>query len=155
MSGFTPATLLPAARVYYVYMARRRIIITAALVLFLIIFGGVLYFLGDKHGVESMTFKRTDPTPLANAMKNDNFYTSYRDNTLLVTGTTKSVSQTAKGIQVVFKTNSSYSVTCNFGSKNPGLRANQTVTVLAQGGSAERQPAGVLLTVCTIPYTQL
>ncbi len=109
-----------------------------------------MYFLGDKHGVESMTFKTATPTELADAMKNDNFYSIYRENTLIVSGVIASLSQQGNDLVLGFKTSSSYNAYCNLGSATTSLHVGDTTTVMSEAARAERQPGAVMLTGCMI-----
>jgi hypothetical protein len=132
------------------YAKYANIILPVAGVLLLLVVGAVSYFLGDKHGLEHMTIKHVEPTALAQAMKDDHFYTSYRENTLFIKGTVFSVTKSSNDLQVQFKTNSSYKAVCDFGNSQPVIRPGDSITALTEGGPAVRQPAGVLLKNCLL-----
>ena len=123
----------------------------ALAVLFVVIFAAGMFFLGDKHGIESMTFRRVTPDQLASAMRDDHFYSSYRENTLLVRGTVSSVSDTNGDTIVAFKSGLAFKASCDFGGTKPAIRQGDTITVLSEAGVAERQPSGVLLKDCLLP----
>ena len=123
-----------------------------ALALFFIAILAVgMFFLGDKHGIETMTFRRVTPDQLATAMLDDHFYSSYRENTLLVSGTVSSVSRTNNDLVVTFKTTSSFKVLCDFGGSSSAIRPGDVITALSEGGSAKREISSVLLKDCLIP----
>jgi hypothetical protein len=84
-------------------------------VIVLIICSGV-FSLGDKHGVESMAFRQVSPTELAEAMKYDHFYRSYRENTLLVSGVIVTLTQQGNELILGFKTSSTYQTLCDLGN---------------------------------------
>lgn len=132
------------------YDKHSRPLVPAALIVVLLVVGAVSYFLGNQHGVENMTIKHVEPTALAQAMKDDHFYTDYRENTLLVKGTVFSVTKTSDDLQVQFKANSSYKAICDFGNSQSDIRPGNTITALTEGGAAERQAAGVLLKACQL-----
>jgi hypothetical protein len=119
--------------------------------LFIIILAVGAFFLGDKHGIETMTFRRVTSDQLATAMHDDHFYSSYRENTLLVRGTVASISNTNGDSIVGFKSTLSFKAACDFGAMIPVVHQGETITVLSEAGVAERQPSGVLLKDCLIP----
>jgi hypothetical protein len=84
-------------------------------------------------------------------MKQDHFFSSYRESTLLVRGTVVSDNQTGGDGMVGSQTGSTFSLTCDLGHQPMSVHLGDTVTVLAEGASAERQSSGVLLRGCTIP----
>ena len=120
-------------------------------VLVVIFIGLGSFFLGDKHGVESMRIKRVTPTEIAQAMKDDHFWRTYRENTLLVTGTLSSVNKTAGDLVIGFKTDSTYGALCDLGNSNQVLHVGERISALGESGPAQRQPSAVLLKGCVIP----
>jgi hypothetical protein len=130
---------------------RAKIIKLVILVLVIVVAGIVLFLLGDIHAVQNMTIKRITPTQAANAMKADNFYTNYRESSLLVQGTVSSVSNSHNDLVVSFNTSSTFQARCDFGSSAAIFHQGQTITILSEGGAAERQPSAVLLTNCILP----
>ena len=121
------------------------------LVVVLLGLGVAAFFLGDKHGVESMSVKRITPDQAAAAMKGDYFYSNYRENTLLVSGSVFAVTTTSTDQVVTFKTGSAFKALCDFGSSAPAIHPGDTITALSEGGSAERQVSAVLLKNCVLP----
>ena len=121
------------------------------LVIVVILIGSIAYFLGDKHGVESMSIKQVTPNQIAEAMKGDHFYRDYRENTLLVKGTVSSVKQNNNDLVVNFKSNSTFGAVCDFGSSSATIHQGDIITVISEAGSAERQPSAVLLKNCVFP----
>lgn len=112
---------------------------------------GASFFLGDRHAAEGMTIKRVAPAQVANAMKGDYFYSTYGENTLLVTGTVESVARSGKDLTVTFKADSSYKAVCSFENYTRPIHGGQTITALSEAATAQRQPAGILLRGCVIP----
>lgn len=114
-----------------------------------VLLGGGFFFWGDKHGVETMAITRATPDQLVNAMQQDAFYSNYRGSTLLVEGTIESVTDHAGATIVKLVTTSSFTVLCNLGHGPATPRADEAVTVVAEGAAAQRQarrrcsPAGL------------
>ena len=132
-------------------MERSKIIKLLAVLVLLVLVGSVSFLLGDKHAVETMTIRTVTPDQVANAMKDDDFYANYRENTLLISGTVASVSKQHNDLVIGFKTSSSYRALCDFGSSSTTVHVGDTLTALTEGGVAERQPAAVLLAHCQLP----
>jgi hypothetical protein len=128
-------------------MTRTKMLLAGGGIVLLVVIGASAFFVGDSHAVNEMSVRRASPYQLAEAMRNDQFFSSYRENTLLVRGTVTSTSSGVLGL----RTGSSYSVSCDLGSQVTQARIGDAVTILAEGATAERQPAGVLLHGCTIP----
>jgi hypothetical protein len=128
-------------------MRRSRILLTLAILVLFVGVGAAAFFLGDTHAVQAMTVRRATPNDVAEAMKADRFFSTYRENTLILQGTVVSASATTLGLE----TGSDYSLTCALPGPDASVHVGDTVTVLAEGASAERQPSGVLLRECTIP----
>lgn len=121
-------------------------LLIGGLVLLLVV-GASAFFLGDKHALETMSVEHASPHDLAEAMRDDRFYSSYRERTLVVRGTVVSDAGGMVGLQ----TDSSYSLICDLGAQPTNVRVGDTITVVAEGAVAERQPSGVLLRGCLIP----
>jgi hypothetical protein len=109
------------------------------------------FLLGDVHAVKEISVKRATPHELAEAMKQDHFFSDYRQSALLVTGTIASVVGGKDHLIVAFKTGSTYGASCDLGALPAARRVGETFTVLAVGQAAERLPAGVRLHGCVIP----
>jgi hypothetical protein len=111
----------------------------------------ITYVLGSTRGVESMTVKFVSPQQVALAMKNDEFYTDYRENTLVIKGVITSIYKTETSQIVTFKTSGSFGATCDMWNAGKLYDIGQTLTVITEGGAAVRQPHDVLLSSCTLP----
>ena len=62
------------------------------------------FFLGDAYAVGSLSVREVTPDQLAQAMKADEFYSDFREDTLLVRGQVASVYGNAGGVTLVFLT---------------------------------------------------
>jgi hypothetical protein len=111
---------------------------------------GVAFLSGDKYSLEKLTIKHVDSNQIANAMKGDYFYSNYRENSLILTGTVSSVSINNHNVIVEFKTSSSYKAFCDFSSSSPTIDRNQTITILSEGATALREPSAVMLEDCIL-----
>lgn len=109
------------------------------------------FFLGWRETLNNLTIKSATPTQLANAMKNDDFYSSYDENTLLVHGVVSSVNKQGSSHIIGLSANSSYKALCDLGNTATVPKEGSTITILAEGATAERQTNGVLLKDCIIP----
>jgi hypothetical protein len=136
---------------YHFDVSKRRLLRSSALVLVLVGIGGVSYFLADKHGLERLRIERVTPDQIARAMKDDRFFADYRERTLLVTGTVVSVTGDAGGEIVRFGTTSRFAALCDLRDSAPQAHRGRQLTVIAEGATAERQSAAVVLRNCRLP----
>lgn len=109
------------------------------------------FLLGDIQSVKGLTIRRVTPAQLADAMREDRFYSDYRKSSLLVTGSVSSVVRGDGRLTVAFATGSTWGTSCELGAATVAPRAGDTLTVLALGGAAERLPSGVLLRGAVVP----
>lgn len=108
-------------------------------------------YLGDMFALRSTSFQTVTPTQLANAMKQDDFYATYRENTVIFSGTVTSVSSNGSETNVGIKTASSYSLTCDLANgSNQSHKVGDTRKFAAEAYRANREPAGVLLKGCVV-----
>ena len=113
--------------------------------------GGISYFLGDKHALQALRIERVTPDQVAKAMKEDRFFADYRERTLLVTGTVASVTRDVGGEVVRFGTTSQFAALCDLRDSAPQAHRGRQLTVIAEGATAERQSAAVMLRNCRLP----
>jgi hypothetical protein len=125
-------------------------LIVAGLLLVIVAAGVGGFLLGDVHAVKGISVMRATPHALAEAMKQDRFFSDYRQSALLVTGTIASVTR-GKDLIVAFRTGSTYGASCDLGALSAAPRVGETFTVLTVSQAAERLPAGVRLNDCVIP----
>jgi hypothetical protein len=130
-------------------MNQPKLIKSAIVILLLIIVAGGCYYWGWRSALNGLTIKTATPTQIAQAMKNDNFYSTYNENTLRVHGVVSSISQKGRDVVVGLSANSSFQALCNLGAVTTNLQKGNTVTVLAEAATAERQTQAVMLINCT------
>ena len=109
------------------------------------------FFIGSKYALDHLTIRQVSPAQIANAMRDDHFWVSYREDTLLISGTVISVAHTGNSTIIGFKTDSTYGVQCNFVNPSEINDVGQTIKVLAVANSAVRLKSGVQLNNCITP----
>lgn len=119
-------------------------------VIITIVVGIGLFFLGSKYALDHLSFRQITATQAANAMKDDHFWSSYRENTLLITGDVVSVSKNGNNTSVGFKTDSSYGANCNFANFSGTITKGQTIKIMTIANAAEREPSAVKLNNCLL-----
>jgi hypothetical protein len=131
-------------------MEKALVALAAVAVVFMVVVIAVAYWLGYVHAVEKMSFRQISPAQAANAMQQDDFYSNYNGNTLIIPGTVAAVSHSNNAYIVEFKTNTSFKARCEFDGAKPAVAPVSKITVLTEGGAAERQSSGVLLKDCIL-----
>lgn len=116
----------------------------------LVIVAGGSSFLTWRMTLNKLTIKSVSPTQIANAMKDDNFFSNYNENTLLVKGTVSTINRQGNDWIIGLRTSSSYKSLCDLGNTPTRLQKGDNLTVLAEAATAERQTNAVLLKNCII-----
>ncbi len=129
------------------YVARFKYPIITAVVASLLV---VSFFLGSKYALDHLAIKQISPTQAANAMKDDHFWSSYRQDTLLISGVVSTVVHGGGSTVVSFNTDSPYGVQCSFANISHVPAVGQTIRVLTVAESADRLNAGVGLNNCLL-----
>jgi hypothetical protein len=111
---------------------------------------GVAFFAGDTFAVGSTAIQRASPDELSNATRNDEFYSSSRESTLLVRGTVASVRRTGPHAIITFATESRFGASCAANQAAATLQRGATIAVLAEGYQAVRLKSAVGLVDCVI-----
>jgi hypothetical protein len=136
---------------YCFAVRKRRLLRFVALVLVLACVGGISFFLGHKHALEALRVRHVTPGQIAKAMEEDRFFADYRERTLLVTGTVESVTGDVGGEVVRFRTASRFAALCDLRDRTSAVRRGLPLTVIAEGATAQRQSAAVMLRNCRLP----
>src|SRR5579884_3023810 len=117
-----------------------------ALTLILLIFCGlIIAWQSALYSLEHMSFKNVTTTQLAAAMRNDEFWSSNRFNTLIFDGRVKAVDTNGRKTTLQFETSDVYGAACELNSANTRFKVGGTYKFAAETYQAERQPTGVLL----------
>lgn len=126
--------------------AAKYVLIAAAIVVTSV----VSLFVGDTYALNHLTVKRASVDQLSKAMEQDRFYSDYRESTLYVAGTVKSVKAEHGDLVVSFQTNLRFGVLCDLGKAQTSVRVTNPITVVAEGMAAERQSSAVMLRGCLL-----
>lgn len=129
----------------YLFIRNSRIIKLAILVFVFTFLIGASILSTWRLTLSKLTIKSVTPNQIANAMKNDSFYSTYDENTLMVRGQISTISKQGKDLVIGLKSNSSFKLLCDLGNVSLNLQIGNKVTVFAEGATAERQPNAVLL----------
>ena len=117
-------------------------------VVLFVAFGLFLFYMGDQFALAHLNIRQTTPNQMANAMQQDDFYSTFRENTLVFHGEVTGASVSGTNTLVTIKTSTAYGVTCEL-SQNQA-KPGQAYTFAAEAYTADRQPMGVLLHHCRI-----
>ena len=119
------------------------------LCIFVVVLGGlIIAWQSALYTLNHMNFRVVTPTQLAASMRQDQFWSNYRFNTLVFQGEVKKVSNQDGTTKVSFKTSDPYSLNCEMRVLSNKLKVGAIYTFEAETYQAERQPAGVLLHNC-------
>lgn len=108
------------------------------------------FYVGDSYALQSLTVRQVTPTELAAAMRGDQFYSDYRENTLLIRGSVASVSQSGGATTVEFVTQDIYTLQCEMSTLQGPIHRGEVITVIAEAYRASRLPSGVSLVGCAV-----
>lgn len=121
------------------------IIITALILVFC---GLIVAWQAALYTLDHMSFRQVTPTQMAAAMRNDEFWYSYRFNTLAFDGTVKSVDTQDGKTTLGFVTSDAYGASCEVTSSAGNFKVGGTYKFAVETYQAQRQPHGVLLHNC-------
>lgn len=123
-----------------------------SLTVIVLIFGGlIIAWQSALYTLNHMSFKNVTPTQLAAAMRKDEFWSDYRFDTLVFSGTVNGVNSKDGVASVNIKTADTYSLTCEVKAAQDNFTPGKTYAFEAETYQAERQPQGVLLRNCINP----
>ncbi|HEY5137253.1 MAG TPA: hypothetical protein VIJ41_15790 [Candidatus Nanopelagicales bacterium] len=108
--------------------------------------------LGRQRALESLSFVDVSAGDAAQAMQDDHFFSDYGGKILVVHGPVASVHATGSGYTVSMGTGTSFGLTCTITSP-AGVGQPATgpvITMVAPGGTAQREPSSVDLPDCRI-----
>jgi hypothetical protein len=131
-------------------MRARRILMLLSFVGALVGVAAVSFFGGDAFAVGTFSVRQVTPDQLGLAMKADDFYSEFREDTLVVRGTVASVSRAASGMNVAFQTQNGIETLCAVGLYSSAIHVGERVTVVTEGANAQRLSSGVLLSNCVV-----
>jgi len=116
-----------------------------------LIFGGlIIAWQSALYTLNHMSFKEVTSTQLAAAMRQDEFWSSNRFNTLVFDGKVKSVNTDGNKTTLEFVNSDTYSTSCELNNSNTKFKVGETYKFAVETYQAERQPKGVLLHNCIL-----
>lgn len=110
----------------------------------------ISFFAGDSYAVGTLSARQVTPDQLAQAMKADEFYSDFREVTLLVRGPVASVYRGAGGLILEFQTLGGLKTQCQLEPHSATIHTGKTVTAVTEGANAQRLSSGVLLSNCVV-----
>lgn len=132
-------------------MTKRRLLQSAGLVLIIIVVGLVAGFVGQQNALKNLSFKNVSAHQAAQAMKNDEFFSDYKENTLIIRGKVSSATKQGAGTKVGLETSSTYQLFCDLSNDSSNFKVGDNIVIEAIGGSAVRQSSAVLMPDCVSP----
>lgn len=129
------------------YMNRTTKFVIAVSLAAIGIVGFTSFWEGTLHARSNIGVVRVTTAGLADAMQQDDFYSTYGNTAVLFTGKVANVKTQGNTSLVTFDTGRPYNVVCQF-PQVVSFTSGQSASIAAPAGSAERQPKGVLLHDC-------
>lgn len=131
------------------YMSRNMKLLFGGIVAALLFANLASFGYGNLHARSAAGVMRVTPVQMADAMQQDDFFSTYGDTALLFSGKVTSVQQKNDTQLATFYTGHTYTVTCQLQGQKP-VMAGQEISVASTGGNADRLPHGVLLHNCLL-----
>ncbi len=132
-------------------MNKRFLVVCVAAVVLVIAVGGVSFLYGENHALNKLSVTTASAPQIASAMESDDFYGSYREKTIVVSGTVASVSTQNNDTRIELQTNSIAKAYCDIGTSSTSVKTGDAIRVLAEGFTAQRiNSVDVLLTGCSV-----
>jgi hypothetical protein len=119
-------------------------------VLILIFCGLIIAWQSALYTLNHMSFKDVTPSQMAAAMRQDEFWSSNRFNTLVFKGKVQSINSSDSKTTLDFVTSDSYGASCEVSNLRTKFKVGQTYKFAVESYQAERQPHGVLLHNCEV-----
>ena len=131
-------------------LLKNKPLIISASVFILILGGLIIAWQSALYTLNHMSFKETTTTQLAAAMRQDEFWSSNRFNTLVFDGKVKSVSTNGSVTTLEFDTSDPYGASCEVNNSSTKFEVGKTYKFGVETYQAQRQPNGVLLHNCNL-----
>jgi hypothetical protein len=131
-------------------MSSVRVLIVIGLLCVLAGVGGIAFYVGDRYALINVTIRQATPDQLAAAMANDEFYSDYIENTLVVRGVVASLTGDGGGAVVQFQTQGAFTTRCQFDQYPSTVHPGDMISILTEGAIAERLTSAVLLRGCSL-----
>jgi len=131
-------------------LVKNKLFVISLVVVILVFCGLIIAWQSALYTLNHMSFKDVTTTQLAAAMRQDEFWSSNRFNTLVFDGTVKSVNTYSNKTTLDFVTSDTYSASCELNNSNTEFKVGKTYEFAAETYQAIRQPNGVLLHNCIL-----
>ncbi|MGH7156668.1 MAG: hypothetical protein ACREGG_00925 [Candidatus Saccharimonadales bacterium] len=129
-------------------LLKNRPLVIALSVLILIFCGLLIAWQSALYTLNHMSFKDVTATQMASAMRQDEFWSSYRFNTLVFDGKVQSIGTNNNKTTLGLETSDSYGASCELTNPSTKFKVGQTYKFEAETYQAQRMPRGVLLHNC-------
>jgi hypothetical protein len=127
-----------------------RVLIVIGALCVLAAVAGIAFFSGNRYALANLTIQDATPDQLAAAMQNDQFYSDYNEDTLVVRGLVASLAGDGSGAVLQFQTQSAFTTRCQFDQYPATVHPGDTISVIAEGATAQRLTSAVLLRGCSL-----
>lgn len=125
--------------------------VVVTLIVIVLIFGGLMIaWQSALYTLNHMSFKNVTTTQLAADMRQDEFWSSNRFNTLVFDGKVKSVNTEGSKTTLEFVNLDTYSASCELNNSSTNFKVDETYKFAVETYQAERRPNGVLLHNCIL-----
>lgn len=131
-------------------MSRLRVLIVIVALGALAGAGGIGFLVGNRYALDNLTVVDATPDQLAAAMQNDEFYSSYNEHTVLVQGVVASLTADGGGAMLQFQTQGPFTTRCHFDQSPATIHDGDTISIVAEGATAQRLTSAVLLAGCRL-----
>lgn len=129
---------------------KNKYLFALSIVIILFIIASTSFFLGWRDTLNNLSIKIVTSTEAANAMKNDNFYSSYNENVLIIHSKVAAIRNNGNNTVVQLSNNSLFQTFCETSSNVASLKIGQNITITAIGATAHRNKKAVTLIGCYI-----
>lgn len=133
-----------------VRFTKARVFVGLVVLAFLAGVGTVSFYIGDSYALDGLNMRQVTPQQLADAMHSDDFYSNYRENTLLVRGSIASLAGEGSHLTLEFTTSGTFKALCQLQRNLSKIQVGERITVVSEAYTAEREPSAILLTGCTV-----
>jgi hypothetical protein len=131
-------------------LLKNRTFLVSIVILALILEALIIGVWSGAWTLKQTSIEEVTTTDMASAMRQDDFWSRYRFNTLIFDGKVKS-SNTVNDIKsFALVTSDMYGASCVFDNQHTDLKIGETYKFAAVAYQAERQPKGVLLNSCVV-----
>lgn len=130
-----------------IIMSRNTKLLLTGIAAVLLLANGASYWFGILHARAAVGIEHVTPTQLADAMQQDDFYSTYANTAVLFSGHVTAIQKKDNVTIATFKTDHAFALECQFPA-SPQIISGESIAVAAPAGSADRLQHGVMLHNC-------